>query len=387
MKLWLFLLILFVGCKKTPSFEGSKFQAHVVRYYPVTHFESASQIPSYEIAPYTFTQLLDFATLKGLYFDYYTNASVDLSTQIIISKETPKLRYHIENNVATASDHETFTMLSTYALFDDISSKVDHILQSINLSMATLIGVTGKIIILDNFKTPNTFEKTFEVKKYYSNNAFFLEPHYFFVTRSSPSLNLPLSVDIKVIAHEFGHLLFYFVTRTSSNPPTAQKFADSFVGRGLNEGWADLWSFLITGSTNPLEGLNLDNEGNIRKRNFSNPGLRFENMLSPYSSFYLLDSYYYIGTLFAKALYDPLFEKSDASLRYKHGAYVLKALHVALASYNPSAFIPQETSIIDVIGNLELFFRAFITALSTTPLPASKVKEVNKSLRHHFFNF
>ena len=138
------------------------------------------------------------------------------------------------------------------------------------------------------------------------NAAYVPKAHQFIMFQRSNLENIPLATNLQVIAHEFGHAIWEMAFE-GGDSQDCDRLKQEYVIRGLNEGFADMHSYTLTGSTNILE--NSINFGNgAKQRNFSATTFTYDQITNGVadskSSDICSQSFYCIGTLFAKALFN-----------------------------------------------------------------------------------
>jgi hypothetical protein len=138
-------------------------------------------------------------------------------------------------------------------------------------------------------------------------NAFYASPlDAFGLVGIDPIEKLPVGAVPPVLAHEFGHHLFYrsfghadgACDRDDTDPRAPGRFSHEAAIAGFNEGYADLVSFAVTGVTNPIaDVLPLDSAGE-RTIDVRLPGAT----VFRYGGAECGGEYYCVGTLFARSL-------------------------------------------------------------------------------------
>jgi len=123
---------------------------------------------------------------------------------------------------------------------------------------------------------------------------------------------VPLAANLQVIAHEFGHSLFertFFENKfercdgndeTITSRTSTKRFAQEYAITGLNEGFADVVSWGVTGSTDILRS-SIDLADKADERNFATEGFTFAS-LADGNDEACSGRFYCIGSLLARSV-------------------------------------------------------------------------------------
>jgi hypothetical protein len=263
----------------------------------------------------------------------------------------PNLRYRKEGNLIIPRDYSTQAMISSYFQFSTVLANLAKI-SGINAD--EFLQKSGKIKIL--FEPQITLDsKNSEVSLVPKLNAAYVTGQkQFILYQRSASEDAPLAQNLQVIGHEFGHAVFeqIFYQNNVGSCESGEAIADQVSSKrllseyamsGFNEGFADILSFTLVGSTNLLaSSINISELA--EKRNFSTVSYKFTNL---YSAESLLDgsqgapescssSFYCIGTLFAKSVFQAMQANGiDISSKDSRGSYtteLVNSLKTALST-------------------------------------------------------
>ena len=308
-----------LGCKdavKNLSVGGS-IRADVVTFDPAS-VQSPGDPPKFFYGPQSFNQIEDINTLSGPRLSLLQGGDIEIQEvlgSVIISNQfggftTPNLEYRIVDDVVKPLNTKALNMLSAIFHFDMLIGKVEALT---GLSEDEFFNEFSalKVIYHPAVKVSSSGEV---LKKYETSNAAYLAGSRQFAL-FSPGKNeqLPLAYNPQIVAHEFGHAIFERTfynnrfERCERGTYVDQKLfpgrlEQEFVIRGVNEGFADLVSFVWTGSSNILQS-SFGETAVSRERNFSKIDFDYDNY-----SFNLSDvcggGFYCIGTLWAKTLFE-----------------------------------------------------------------------------------
>ena len=291
------------GCGAPTYKMSTPYKAAVVAFTGVDNDGKAQ----FAIAERTFRTLTDFNNLDGTYANIRrggTLAVKDINGSLVASENfeggsSPKLRYRVQDGTALALDYSTLAMLSAYWQIDEIYSTLESVtgVKPTDLQ-ANLPGGKHTILFEPEIKfTGKGSEVTAGVKL---NAAFSPLDKKFLLFQRSPVENIPLAANFQVMTHEFGHFLFdysFFGGKTDADNRWAEEWALS----GLNEGFADLISWIFTDSPDILgSSINIDSVS--RERNFATSNFTYSDLASS-SQASCSGEFYCVGTLFARSLY------------------------------------------------------------------------------------
>lgn len=294
-----------VSCAKGKSFSSSlsyPFTANILTMSPMGSAQNRFESPRYVIDDVMFDSLYDLEHLDGAYFKLYRGGSIQENKDsfLIEGSRNPKLNYKIIDGVVVAKDYATLAMLSAYYQFDFIASRLVEIS---NIHIQDIVNTYGKIEV---FFEPKFSQESggIVLMEFPKQNAAYLPYfHKFILFSRSNSEHVPLSMNLQVIAHEFGHSLWEYVFN-EGEAQLCDRMNAEYVIHGLNEGFADFFSYTVTGSTNILFN-SLNHQSLADMRNFSIIKFKYRQISDPYDllSRVCENNYYCIGTLFANSLF------------------------------------------------------------------------------------
>lgn len=265
----------------------------------------------------TFSALNDLDRLDGTYLQLLRGGDLSISevNGSLVSEDSfnggdnPDLRYTLDNGVVISSDYSTLAMLSSFYQFDYIYSKVEDTLGVAPSKFQEKLP-SGKHTIL--FEPQIVFnlaqaEGSAGIKL---NAAFSPKDKKFLMFQRSAIESVPLSSNLQVISHEFGHYVFDY-SFLNGIYDEKNYLSDTFAMHGLNEGWADFISWNFTTSPDILRSsINIDeiaNERHITRTTFKWDDVVFLSLSGgeydpalPYAR--CRGAFYCIGTLFARSL-------------------------------------------------------------------------------------
>jgi hypothetical protein len=359
----------------------------------VVHLVSIDDLGTghYEVAEHQLPELDDLATLHGARIAFVGRPTLhftgDLDTvtcgPFTVDPGALDLRVTVDHGVAIARDERSFAMLAAY--------------HELSLVLARAEEVTG--LAPDDFHAgpmPINFEPTLAVegaREDGKTNAFY-EPcsDSFGLLRPSQTLALDLAYNAQVLAHELGHAYFQR-TFAAADGECAPDGTPEFPGRfsteddiaGLNEGFADIFSFVLLGTTavlnDPLGSSHFTGQRAIAPTVpnyvfFSGPAFECEH------------DHYCLGTELARSLYDAFVadghDPHDPDARAQLGRDVLAALPLlpaAMRSYGdlaPPGLEQVECKLSKQSSSAPQFLRALVENL-----PAARRPALCAAMRHH----
>lgn len=318
-QLLLLLALLVTACVQPGEASGPDYQAQLLAQDSV---DPETGVGSFSIAERTLHHLDDFDQLSGPLYRIYRGGeahihqthSGDVVGGTFSHGKSPDLRYALEHGVAVPRDYPTLIMLSAAFQFELV---FDALEAHTGYSAEQVIERLGQLRVF--FEPTVVLDDDTKLRVSLKFNAFF-EPqgNLFGLARRSKDEDVPFAADPKVIGHEMGHAIFYlaFANATSEvcdADAAAQNLSDPFFpGRleleyvisGINEGFADFHSFSITGSANPLANL----EGYGQQRDLSVDSYDWTTLANALSLSHKVcnGTYYCVGTLFSRSLYQTL---------------------------------------------------------------------------------
>jgi hypothetical protein len=299
--------------------------------------------------------------------------------------EKPQLRYRVRDGVVVPLDYQTLVMLSAYRQFDVIAANLKTIygIDSADMAKAQKNG-QGKYEVLFEPRVEIETKEISGTLTMKRNAAFVPGKSQFVLFERSASEKVPLAANLQVLAHEFGHAIFdytFFDNSFDSNSAYASNYAIS----GLNEGFADFSSFLMSHSTDVLSG-SISMPELVAERNFATSTYTLVKTSTSSGDvgriYSCTGSFYCVGTLLARSLYTAYSSLGTAE-REKFAVSLPTALRAARSALDSSQ-IPvlqaedgDDISIKDV-DVMRVFLNAFVKSVSTavyTPAGGAKLCE------------
>lgn len=282
-----------------------------------SELESPAQSPQYVFKPQKFTLINNIASMsapglkliQGGEIEIFAASGSLITSGFLSGGDPPYIDYTNHNGVIKAKDDRSLAMISAMYHFDSFLA-----------SMKSLSGFSHEQLL----DSGQVFQVIFQpaillndegakIRQYESGNAAYIAgAKQFALYKSGSDESIPLIVNPQAIAHEFGHAMFELSFFQNSFESCDKKLIDNeirfpgrleleYIIRGLNEGFADFVSFVLTGSTNLLEssfGKTIQSE----ERNFSNIKFKYDTLSESNAS--CTGEIYCIGSVFARALLD-----------------------------------------------------------------------------------
>ncbi len=379
------------------------YTAQVLRMQPLNSGQLPNEKPTFILGNSTFQFLENVNELDGKYFKIHSNSLINIDQNgnfftEFISSPLP-LHYDVNHKVIIPKDYNTLAMLSTYYQFDYIAQNIHFIS---DLMMEDLFKKFGKINILFEPHMNVQDEAGNELRLIEKlNAAYHSNSHQFILFRRSGLENIPLSFNLQIIAHEFGHMLWhvYFEEGRSNKLSPCDFFDTEYAIRGLNEGFADFVSYTLTGSTDIIAN-SFSFLGKADTRNFYNVSFDYDKIRGDEGAVntrLCRNDFYCLGTLFAHALfltqknlgYDQHhFKTSDSrgtflkeitrALQNTQKSMVRSNVNCRVT--NAAAQLPSMQHHGEILG---LFFQSFLTQLAFRP---SLQIELCQQLKNQFGN-
>ena len=389
----LLLLHLLIACQKQNKAQGPPYSAEVLQMNSMLPSQLRSEAPTYHFGTGTFTWLQNLDQLDGNYFKFifggiltakYVTGSI-IAAQNFEQSKNLNLRYKIINGVVVPKDYSTMAMLSSYFQFDTIANNIQAMS---GYSMDNINATFGKISIFFEPKIQlesngSTIESSAKLNAAYVPGA-----HQFIMFQRSPLENVPLAANLQVVAHEFGHSIWE-MSFENGKSPDCDRLKQEYVIRGLNEGFADMMSYTLTGSTDILR--NSIHFGNAAdQRNFSVITFNYDQItggVADTTNNICQQSFYCIGTLFSNALFNAQknlnYDQTSLNGSNARGAFMttvtnaLKLTKSNMTSLPASNFsdycVPSNGNSSNSTYNgqvLGSFFNAFLNQISSSVLQA-----------------
>ncbi len=305
------------GCQESEKKPTAPYKAQVIHFQPSDN----SNTGRWTIGEQLLQTLEDPDTLKGNLFEIVAGRklTIDFTVGSIVSgrisgtEDVNPIRYSLKNGVIVPRDTTTLLMFSSFHAFERVFDRLEPVTGLANDALKKVIGGRYQILFEPTIDAQTTGVETRVSLK--TNAAFNSESDNFILFRRSQLEDIPIAANMKVIAHEFGHALFknsFFEQKNDTCPFNDSAGASErqknkfFQGRlsteysitGLNEGFADFVSYMMTGDVNPLEGS--ISFKNVESRSLVGQPFYFYQLVSDASCD---GKFYCIGTLFARALY------------------------------------------------------------------------------------
>lgn len=367
-------ILMSTSCGSHLDLPSSKVIAQVVKLVPLRSKDHPGKIPEFKMSDVEFKSIHDLKTLDGPYFALTTHGQhfnktlpgIGVEVSDFLRGRVADLRYRLEEGVAVPSDIDSLTMLSVYYQFDYIA---DLLKTLTGISIEEVVSRHGKIDVLYHPE----FVQNDSSKSSKRNAAFYPTFYQFLIMAPSEIERVPVGVNLQVLAHEFGHLVFDHVL---ASPDKVQGynidlFQLEYPIMGLNEGFADFFSYVVTGSTNVLGASLKDFPNEVKERNFSSTTFKYDNY--PHSC---KGTFYCIGTVFAKALFraERSVNVGERTLekRAQFLTQIVQSMRGAKEKLNKESLVQtsrartviktsDEVRSSDVLG---VFFRALVSSIS-----------------------
>ncbi|WP_148697723.1 hypothetical protein [Silvanigrella aquatica] len=361
---FIFVFILLEGCSKKVTAPGPPYSAHVIQMNSMQPSQNYSDAPTYNFQTGTFTWLQNLDQLDGNYFKFifggvltanYVSGSL-VSAKSFSQSKSLNLRYKVINGVVVPKDYSTMAMLFSYYQLDTIANNIQTMT---GYSMDTIKQKYGKINIffepkIELVNDGSTIEASTKLNAAYAPGA-----HQFIMYQRSTLENVPLAANLQVVAHEFGHSIWELAF-DGGQAPDCDRLNLEYAIRGLNEGFADMHSYTLTGSTNVLQNsINIENIPS--QRNFSAITFKYDDIsggkadADSNSGNPCTQSFYCIGTLFANALFNaqanntsPTYVQNSLTGTTGRGAFmtmITTALQATKAGMLNSGNLPDPSTI------------------------------------------
>ena len=314
-------LTLAIGCIDAEAPHGPPFRAYVIDQIAVDPQTGKGE---FAVAARDLEHLTRLTSLEGPLYRILRGGQLKariLGGSIVLDGSfsegaPPELRYRLEAGKIVARDYSTLAMLSAARQFERVFDALDR------------YGPYSADQLVAGIGRPNIyFEPTIEISGSVSATAIqkfnaFFEPRGgdFGLARRSSAEDVPLAGDVKVIAHEVGHAVFFMAfdaahyercqndAHNRTQPWFPGRLDYEYAMRGLNEGFADWHAFSITGSVNPLANQSaVRRPRNLRLGSYVwrdlEPGIPANEGEDTDPPAPCIGGFYCIGTLFAHALY------------------------------------------------------------------------------------
>lgn len=295
--------LLLAACSADMESPSAPYRAHVLNLHPP---RTATEVPTFRLESVEFSTAIDprrlvaqdFRIMFGGNWEIRTVRGSIMTGEGFGGGEEPRLEYEIENGVMVPRNYQTLVLLSAFRNFDLLFSRLEGLT---GLARDDLLAQRSALTVWFEPRIDLVDEGTSTSITSKLNAAFLPEQGQFLLFERSEAEVIPLAANLQVIAHEFGHAVFdrlFFGANASGTSHLAENYALS----GFNEGYADFFSFLMTGSANVL-GASLSGMTAVDERNFAASQFTYA------TSILALDrkcggDFYCIGTLYARSLYN-----------------------------------------------------------------------------------
>ncbi len=215
----------------------------------------ASDRGYYELQTVQFETLIDIRSVSGSLGRVEAGATLDVSSDIdeIIKSEQPddiyadrgsglKIDFYTDGGVAIP---ENFVSMEVLGLYYSYEKTVLFWQSNLGLDLSS----SGYPSLYYNPKIRDQTGGSSTEVTLALNAAYLSGVKDFWFFKTSPQEKVPVKMNFGVIAHEFGHYIFdlYFADFDPSAYVTSS-FSDDYFLSGLNEGLADFFSYMVTGS-------------------------------------------------------------------------------------------------------------------------------------------
>jgi hypothetical protein len=302
--LFAYFFVYFVSCRPASELDEITYpyKANILILNSLNETQNIFESPHYQMAEVQFSSLTDLKKLDGMYFKFYRGGTIEERNHAIFirNRSNLNLKYKVIGGVVIPKDYTTLAMLSAYYQFDLLASILKGFLQ---ISIDDMVEKKGKFEVF--FEPKFTQENgSLVYTEFPKENAAYI-PFFrkFILFSRSQFEHVPLSMNLQVIAHEFGHAVWDFILN-SSNSEVCDRLNAEYVLNGLNEGFSDFFSYTITGSTNILYNSFRDTLGS-EMRNFSIIKYNYNTILNEKESLFKVceQNYYCLGSVFAHSLF------------------------------------------------------------------------------------
>ena len=300
----IFLILTVVGCREKKKDPPPPYAAQVL----VLNTAERADLPAtYSLGDRSFSTLESLEKLEGRYFSVVYGGELSISDVegSQVSKpsfkggKSPLLRYNIEEGAIVPRDYTTLALLSAF-----------YQLEQVFLNLESLLGVAADTFLSINGKMKVLFEPSIVLRSGDTsaevviklNAAYVPGDKQFVLFRRSAVEEVPIGLNLQVIAHEFGHAAFeqaFFKNQFDE----CSRFAREHDIKGINEGFADVLSWASTGSADVLRG-SFSIPEIADARNFSNLKFSYDDLFDNFGTEEKKcdGGIYCIGTLFASGI-------------------------------------------------------------------------------------
>jgi hypothetical protein len=294
------------SCANESVDPGAPYVAPVLVLNPA---QTAGEPATFSLEEKKLETLFDLANMNGSYFQILGGGELSLTdingSQVQDPEFTgggaPLLRYTVEDGVLVPRDYTTLALLSAFYQYELVFKNMQSL---IGLSADDYLALNGKMKILFEPAIVQNSSGASANVVIKLNAAFLPGKEQFVLFRRSAVEKVPIALNLQVIAHEFGHAAFEQSFYKNVFDP-GSRFSKETAILGINEGFADILSWAMTGSADILRG-SIDIDSVADARNFANLRYTFADLLA--SSLVESEaaacsgSFYCIGSLFASSV-------------------------------------------------------------------------------------
>lgn len=305
-----------LGCSSEPSGKnsGESFIADVLSL-DLDSVENPGTAPKFKYGPRAFSILTDvnqlsgsgLALFEGGDLEIYSESGSIVTKSMFTGGSRPKLEYRVVDGVVKPTTSKSLAMLSAMYQLDSLLNDLEK-----------MTGESRENVLKQGFDFKVLFEpsayvnnKGEESRSYETSNAAYVAgSRQFALYKTARSENIPFSFNPQIIAHEFGHAIFEMTFYAgkygfcSVEPAPRGKLFDGrleleFIIRGINEGFADFVSFVVSGSANVLEA-SMGRSSLTQQRNFSELNYKYDDLVAGKNT--CTSNLYCLGSIWARTL-------------------------------------------------------------------------------------
>jgi hypothetical protein len=386
--------------------EGPPYRAQII---DIVSIDPSTSEPTFSLVTREFALLDDLDGLAAPQLRLFRGGTLylrEIAGSVVIDgriegAESPRLRYLVDDGVAIARDYPTLAMLSSFYQYERVIVDLERVT---GLTSEELFAAMGQLEVFFEpaIRAEDELGDSELVMKF---NAFYIPGlQQFGLAQRSRLEEVPLSVNLQVIAHEFGHGLFELTffendyedceerPSNEGNPFFPGRFSVEYAISGFNEGFADFISFAYTGGTNPVITIPFDS---VVERDMAATTFRFADLGGSGSA--CGGAFYCIGTLFARSLHEAFLalgnDPLDPEARGAFSRQVVAAMGATQQAMRalPASVVPEPSSSVARCGTREQISLvydgevsgAFLAAF-TSQMPAEARPPLCAALIEHF---
>jgi len=305
-------MFLFFSCRLPPDQSGF-YRAYILA--PDEKILKEDEL-SFAFKAVELPKIINLKNLQGELLENFSYGLIDFSAKVPMNKFRDYKRIEVlygedQNGILIPKNYKTLVMFTSYWSFHQIFKQLKSY---VGLTIKELLNKrqSGPLRIMyePQVQVITISEAAEEESKLLVKQeltaAHIPFSNWFIAYRSSKEENLPFIMNLQVWAHEFSHLLFsYFFFGMGKPVSRCDFYTASFVVDAINEGLADFFNFLITGSADIL-GATIQDRSLSKLRDFRQPEFSYMDfefsLTGGPSKCKGIASIYCLGTLFAHAL-------------------------------------------------------------------------------------